>query len=515
LITRWFIITEPTLTPLDEIVVDFLLSKKRETSEIDFKLTLDISKNSDFAKIAKDIFAMSNYGGGYLVIGFKEKETGGYEPVGLPQDFHIDSASLQEKFDAYSNAPLALDYKEIEKEIKEDTKKFAILYIPPSPTILKPIKFATYFDVKTKREKRLFSKDEILIRRGTKNDHATLQEIKFIEKRCLETEYRISLLSGEPDIIGEELFGNFFKVKKIPEFIYEADIAKNLRFSFNETRSKPYFRPWNSGKLYSFCNLSEEPFGKYLITDSLKKSKTTSYLESEAKRSFLIKLLNNEIQYSALDMKLKYAGRNKNIFYFTTTENERYIDWEGPYRKSKKRVAYKTQAPDTGEEIFIHDGASIRFQFINDDLHLVILPTVVTTYDGFNVTKGPDEGPTKTHYSYRKFNDSFLKLILFWIYQFKEIGNKTILVNNRIEVSPEPIAIDINIGIRQDRPAEEFHDREDDLYNALNLKYKENRFFANNITEPDLIFGHQKEEKDPKIGLQKFGPYYTTHGLDY
>jgi hypothetical protein len=34
-------------------------------------------------------------------------------------------------------------------------------------------------------------------------------------------------------------------------------------------------------------------------------------------------------------------------------------------------------------------------------------------------------------------------------------------------------------------------------------------FFVSFIREPDLIFGHQKEEKDPKIGLKHFGPYFS------
>jgi hypothetical protein len=37
---------------LDDIVIDFVLSQKKETVELDFKLTLDIRKDSDFAKIA-------------------------------------------------------------------------------------------------------------------------------------------------------------------------------------------------------------------------------------------------------------------------------------------------------------------------------------------------------------------------------------------------------------------------------------------------------------------------------
>ena len=55
--------------------------------ELDFKLTLDIRKGSDFAKITKDIFALSNYGGGYIIFGYNERKTGSFAPVGLPKDF--------------------------------------------------------------------------------------------------------------------------------------------------------------------------------------------------------------------------------------------------------------------------------------------------------------------------------------------------------------------------------------------------------------------------------------------
>jgi hypothetical protein len=98
----YLLVTESVPHPLDDVVVDFLLSQRRETAELDFKLTLDIRKGSDFAKIAKDIFAMSNYGGGYLIFGFKELKSGRFDPVGLPKDFHVDQATLQEKFNSYS-----------------------------------------------------------------------------------------------------------------------------------------------------------------------------------------------------------------------------------------------------------------------------------------------------------------------------------------------------------------------------------------------------------------------------
>lgn len=173
---------ESVPSPLDDIVINFMLSQRREMAELDFKWTLDIRKGSDFAKIAKDIFAMSNYGGGYLLFGYKETETGSYEPAGLLSEFHVDQATLQEKFNSYSSDPLALGYKELQRVVDNESKKFAVIYIPPSITVLKPIKEATYTE--RGRIKLAFRRDEILFRRGTQSVRASLSEIKFIEKRA-------------------------------------------------------------------------------------------------------------------------------------------------------------------------------------------------------------------------------------------------------------------------------------------------------------------------------------------
>jgi hypothetical protein len=50
-------------TPPNDIIIDFLVSKNRETVEIDSKSSLDLSETK-FPDSAKDVFAMWNYGGG-------------------------------------------------------------------------------------------------------------------------------------------------------------------------------------------------------------------------------------------------------------------------------------------------------------------------------------------------------------------------------------------------------------------------------------------------------------------
>ena len=453
-------VTESVPEPLDDIVVDFILSQRRETAELDFKLTLNIRKSSDFVKIAKDIFAMSNYGGGHLVFGFKETKTGSFDPVGLPPDFHVDQATLQEKFNSYSNEPLALGYKEIEKVVGEQTKRLAVIYVPPSTIILKPIKHATYTD--RGKVRLAFRRDEILFRRGTQSVQASQNEIKFIEKRVKDTEYKISLLIGKPDRIMENLYGNFFKVVELPSYIFEAEIPKNIRFMFFETKDTPYIR--QGEKFYSFCNLNGEPFKKYIRSGSLSKYDVSEFLETQDRRILLIWLLNSEIRNAALKKGLRYDWKNKNIYFYPTDELERYEIWKSRYRKARKLVAKKIYVRQLKRSLFAHDAAIIAFQLVGTDLYLKILPTIVLTHDGYETIRGFREGPVKTRLSYNKFNDAYLNLLLFWISRFKLVGKKTVDLDGRILISTKPVTIKLGWGIMKDRPSTEFKDRKDELF---------------------------------------------------
>jgi hypothetical protein len=448
--------------PLDDIVVDFVLSQKRETAELDFKLTLDVSKGSDFAEIAKDIFAMSNYGGGYMVFGYRETETGSFKPEGLPESFHIDQATLQEKFNSYSSEPITLEYKTVEKEIEKQKKRFAILYVPPSHTILKPIKYATHVDRRTGRERKVFSRDEILIRRGSQSVAASLNEIKFIEKRSRETVYKIGLLSGEPDQIKENLFGNFFRVVRPPSYVFEAQVPPRIFFSYFETKYTPYVK--HGQNIYSFCDLDQEPFKKYILDGSLKKHTFRDFSESRDGQNLLIQLFNTEIRYEALNRRLRFAKEDDNIFFYPTDRDERSETWKSRYKKTSRLVAQKIYLEKLNRSLFVHDAALLVFHFLGTDIYLNIVPTIVLTHDGYESIRGFREGSVKTSLSYDKYNSSYLSSVLFWISRFNPFGERHIDLGKRISISAEPVTISLNVGIRRDRPSKEFHDRKEELY---------------------------------------------------
>ena len=65
---------EVNVEPLGDTMLDFLIERDHEEPFIDFKEKMSISKKSPFSKIAKDIFAFSNYGGGFIILGFKKRK---------------------------------------------------------------------------------------------------------------------------------------------------------------------------------------------------------------------------------------------------------------------------------------------------------------------------------------------------------------------------------------------------------------------------------------------------------
>lgn len=452
--------TESVPKPLGSVASDFVLLQKRETAELDFKLTLDIGKNSNFADIAKDIFAMSNYGGGYIAFGFLETPTGAFDPIGLSEDFHIDQATLQEKFNSYSNEPIEIGYEEVERSINGENRKFALIYVPPSKTVLKPTKAGVYPD-QTGKLKKSFSEGDIFVRRGTQSIRADLKEVESIEKRAKETEYKISLLTGRPDKVSENLFGNFFKSLEIPQRVFEAVLPQNIQFKFFEIKETPFVRVGE--RIYSFCDVSAGLIGNYIQKDSFISHDVSYFIESQDRRNILIWLLNQEIKHEALKRGLKYDRYDKKAYFYPTDTPVRYETWEGRYKKSTRLVAKQNYIKQLNSVLFIHFSASISFGFIGDQIYLKVLPRIVLTTNGYDTVQSFREGAIKTRLTYNQYNYAYFNLVLFWVSRFLSNDKKRIEFGSRVFASRKPVTATLNVGIRSDRSTREFSHKKEDF----------------------------------------------------
>lgn len=65
---------------IDRRIVE-LVDEPRETLDVEVKEWLNLSEASHKATLAKEIIALANHGGGFVVVGFKELEDGGFEPA--------------------------------------------------------------------------------------------------------------------------------------------------------------------------------------------------------------------------------------------------------------------------------------------------------------------------------------------------------------------------------------------------------------------------------------------------
>src|SRR3981189_827982 len=72
--------------------LDDLVNEPRETLDVEVKEWLDLTNNDHPATIAKEIIALANHGGGFLVIGSEERADGTFK----------SSASRPANLDAWS-----------------------------------------------------------------------------------------------------------------------------------------------------------------------------------------------------------------------------------------------------------------------------------------------------------------------------------------------------------------------------------------------------------------------------
>ena len=461
-------IPEVNVDPLGDLMIDYLIGLDREEPFLDFKETIDYSKEN-FAKIAKDIFAFSNNGSGTILVGFKdsknlskaEEQRGrSYVPVGLPDEFSLDQAVLQEKFNSYSNLSIELGYREFYKEIGGATSRFAAIFIPPSTAVLKPSKDGYYIGVGDKR-KIAFREGVIFIRRGTQSIQANETEVKYIEKRSEIAGFRNSVLTGVPDYFPEKLYSNLLKFTKIPSYVVEVT-NKSGEFStevLDDLRKYrlPFYH-W-SRKLFTFHDddfISALPREKYEELN-VSHAKVIDFFKEDEKSQIIFELFEKEIEFFARKIGLfYYRSRYRSRLYFPSKERSRTEYWDTRYRKnSPVLVATNVYSEKSKRYLTKHRCVDFDFIYFEDGIFLNLRPSLILTEDGRRVVNDFNEGYLITKDLYRNRNSLYLNSLLFWAFKLSSGRNSIELIPSELEIDSNPTQLDIDTGIAWDRPATE------------------------------------------------------------
>ena len=112
-------------------LLHFAQEMKAELDELDFKGSFDMSGTPDKVELAKDVVAMNNTRGGYILLGVANDGT----PVGLSKEQYdnLDPTPLSNKVNEYAipqEASLRLAKHELSFESVEEPRYFGLLYCP-------------------------------------------------------------------------------------------------------------------------------------------------------------------------------------------------------------------------------------------------------------------------------------------------------------------------------------------------------------------------------------------------
>lgn len=380
---------------IDNKKTEELINQGYESNDLDYKEEFNKDSIGDWMELAKDVYGISNFGGGYIVIGV---EDGTFKKKGLDVNFHLDSTEIKQKVSKWVTGNIRLEFIEHTKKIEGIDKKFGIICIEGSlGSLIIPNTNGDYVKADG-RKKTAFVNNVVYIRKDSSTSPASGEDYWKIfwelEKRTAETlgstGVPLEILSelkrkASPAKIEEVLWFNLFPVNEIPDNIYSAttDYRYPLEI-YNIIKENRAFL-LEDGKVYSFSKFDSSNSLTPCTNGIFFVEKTSDWLRDLVKQKKLIKLLN---------YNLKALCRSKNLYY--DSRKDRYyvqyyvgglvpeIKWK-PYKSTSIRELVHFKYGKNGNLLWCeHFGARIKFIILAQIPYLLIEPIRVLTRDGKN-----------------------------------------------------------------------------------------------------------------------------------
>ena len=275
----------------------------------------------------------------------------------------------------------------------------------------------------------------------------------------------MSVLSGEPDEIDEEIFSNLFEVKKIPEYIYSG-IEKpydnnSIKALLKEKGVFPEFyhkfKEWDN-KVVTFENIADpnNSYSSLVEKGTVKCDTVSSWLNDTDKSRIIFELFNKELIHYAISRKFYFDSDHGKLFYPLKENDERRSEqWQSPYRQSTKSVAARMYAEQLGMWVYWHPAFKVAFVNLKGRFYMRILPTFAITSDGKKSISDPSVGSIITRLSYNKYNDSYLSTVRFWA-QKLITEDQSIKIMDYLEIATAPTSSKLPVGILFDIPSTDF-----------------------------------------------------------
>jgi hypothetical protein len=465
---------------LNENRADELIHRGYESDDLDYKESFDDSTGM-WMELAKDVYAMSNFGGGYLVIGVQD---GSFKPVGLDPAFHKDAQEWIERVGKWATGRVKVTYFEYQTNIGNQQRKFPIIYVHGSiGSLVVPKVEGRYLD-KRGVQQVAFRPGVIYTRKTASSAPATGDDFwglfwALLRRTAEATGSQgtplevLSALSKktEPDATQEKLWFNLFPVTEIPDFVYFAstdlryprDIYNAIDSKLNATgghvdvpafiltdRRIFSFSPFDSGNPLTICSKGDA-----------ERVSIETWMSDESKRQRLVMLLN---------FNLRNLCRKKGFYH--DVKHDRYykryfggpvptITWK-PYKKTRERQLVYLRFGTHGQLLYYeHFAGRLRFVMLGKGLYLLVEPIRVLTLDGQNPLDQSRNVRILTKESFHYHNNNYLYDMKLWLRilagnsQEVHLGDRP----NNITVSVLPINSTANFGILEDQyTSEDFLD---------------------------------------------------------
>lgn len=180
--------------PLSDNACRQLLAIRGETRVLDFKESFDPQSNGDWCELIKDLVAMANTDGGYVVVG--ARNDGSSSGSDLTEAASLDQAVIVDKIGKYTDdQPAEINMR----HFREKRKERVIFHVGPTDVPIVFCKPGTYA-VSGSKQKTAFGQGTVYFRHGSKSEPARQADIR----RAFDSMFskrRREILSGVKKVV--------------------------------------------------------------------------------------------------------------------------------------------------------------------------------------------------------------------------------------------------------------------------------------------------------------------------